>query len=230
MHRYRNGVSGLQANLDDYAFLVHGLLALYEATFELRHLQQAIRLNRLMLEHFWDEKKGGFFFTPDDGEVLIARQKEAYDGAVPSGNSIALTNLLHIGRITGKPLYEERANELMRMFGQPVNRHPSGFSAMLAGIDFVSGSSKEIVIVGDRDHEDTKAFLREIQGSYLPNKVLLLKETENQDDLAEVAPYTATMLALNGVATVYVCENYQCNQPVIDIASLRALLDTNGVA
>ena len=224
LHRYREGVAGIQANLDDYAFLVYGLLNLYEATFDTAHLRFAIDLNSRMVSQFWDEKQGGFFFTASDAETLITRSKEAYDGAIPSGNSIALLNLLHIGRITGQIAYEEKAEKLLRMFAQPINKHPSSFSAMVAGIDFSNGPAYEIVVVGEQDDDATQALINEIRTQYLPNKVLLLKDSRNIEALSEIAPYTKDMKALNGYASVYVCENYQCNRPVTEVASLRELL------
>lgn len=224
LHRFRNGRAGLQANLDDYAFFVYGLLALYRTTFDVAYLKQAIQLTDQMIQHFWDDTQGGFYFTPNDGEQLIARQKEAYDGAIPSGNSMALMNLLLIGRITGEPSYEERADTLLQAFGSPINRHPSGFTAMLAGVDFVSGASQEIVIVGEKNHPDTDALVDVIRNSYLPNSVVLHKNDETETDLAAIAPYTVSMTALNGKSAVYVCENYQCNRPVADVDALWELL------
>ena len=224
LHRYREGTAGIQANLDDYAFMVYGLLHLYEANFDAKHLQHAITLAKVMIEQFGDEAKGGFFFTARDAESLIARNKEAYDGAMPSGNSIALLNLLHIGRITGDAQFEEHAAQLMRMFAQPVNRQPMSFSALLAGVDFVEGPAYEIVIVGEPGDPDTQALISEVRAQFLPNKVVLLKDSRNIEALSEIAPYTKDMKALNGYATVYVCENYQCNQPVTEVVSLRELL------
>ena len=183
-----------------------------------------------MIAHFWDEDRGGFFFTPNDGEALIARQKEAYDGAIPSGNAIALINLLKIGRLTASPEYEEKANKLLQAFGNPINQHPSGFTAMLAGVDFVSGRSQEIVIVGDKDASDTIALIKTLRSFYLPNRVVVHKNDENASALAEIAPYTATMAALNGKSTVYVCENYQCNQPVSDLKELKDLLTNTAIS
>ncbi|MEM8488695.1 MAG: thioredoxin domain-containing protein [Bacteroidota bacterium] len=229
-HRFRNGEAGLQANLDDYAFYVAGLLALYEATFDHALLVQALALNEQMITHFYDETNGGFFFTPDDGEQLITRQKEAYDGAMPSGNSIALSNLLHLGRITGNTAYEEKAAALLQYFGAPINRHPSGFTALLAGIDFGEGPAYEIVVVGEKEDPATVKLLEAIQQQYIPNKVLLLKAEEHAEALGQLAPYTAAMQALNGVPTVYVCENYHCNQPVTSVDELLALLEAGNVA
>src|SRR5690606_20972821 len=108
MHRYREGAD-IQGNLDDYAFLIWGLIELYEAVFDVRYLREAVRLNQVLEEHFWDEEAGGFFFTADDGEELLIRKKEYYDGALPSGNSIALFNLLRLMHLTVDQKYEEKA-------------------------------------------------------------------------------------------------------------------------
>ena len=109
LHRYRDGEAAIPGNLDDYTFLIHGLLELYETTFEVDYLKKALALNGHLLKHFWDNKNGGFYFTADDGESLLIRQKEIYDGAIPSGNSIAMLNLLRLGRITADSSLEAKA-------------------------------------------------------------------------------------------------------------------------
>ncbi len=116
LHRFRNGEAGITGSIDDYAFMVSALIDLYETTFDVSLLKKAIELNDHMIKHFYDDKNGGFFFTPDYGEELIARNKEIYDGAIPSGNSAAIYNLLKLGRITGNTELEEKANETIRFF------------------------------------------------------------------------------------------------------------------
>ncbi len=223
LHRYREGNAGLQANLDDYAFLVWGLIELYQAGFDRNHLTWALELQDLTIEKFWDAENGGFFFSPFDGEPLIARNKEVYDGATPSGNSVALSNLLRLGRLTGRTEYEEKADRILRWFAPPILNHPSGFTAFLSGLSFSVGPAHEIVIVGQKGQEDTEVLLRVIRETYLPESVLLLKEPDD-DQVAHIAPFTEYMKALNGRAAVYVCQNYQCNQPLDDPAALRDLL------
>ncbi|PSQ69060.1 MAG: thioredoxin domain-containing protein, partial [Bacteroidetes bacterium QH_1_64_81] len=134
LHRYREGEAGIQATLDDYAFLTWGLLELYETTFELQWLRAAQEHLDASLDHFWDAEGGGFYMTPDDGEALIVRPKEATDGAMPSGNSIQLMNLLRLARFTGRTGYEERAAALSEWTGSSARSRPTGFTALLMGL------------------------------------------------------------------------------------------------
>lgn len=224
LHRYRAGEAGLQANVDDYAFTIWGLLELYDTTFDIGYLKSALHLQKHLTTHFWDADHGAYFFTPDDGEDLIVRQKEAYDGAAPSGNSVALSNLLRLGRLTGNTQFDEQADLLLRAFTPLLQKQPSGFTAMLLGLDFAIGPAKEIVVVSEQERDDTEALLQIIRGVYLPNKAVLLKTPDNASELAELAPFTESMQALNGKVTVYVCENYHCNQPVTGTKALQSLL------
>ena len=226
LHRYREGVSGIPGHLDDYAFLVWGLIELYRVEYEVEHLGWAVELTDLMLEKFWDEEKGGFYFASSDGEALIARTKEAYDGAIPSGNSIALMNLLRLSRMTGNTKYDEKADQMLRMFGAPMRRQPSGFTAMLLGLRFVQSKSYEIVVVGEKEADDTQKMMDVINNASMHHAALLVKDKNSKDLLDQVAPFTREMQALNGAATVYVCQDFQCNLPVNDPDELAALLKT----
>ncbi|HET6566330.1 MAG TPA: thioredoxin domain-containing protein [Rhodothermales bacterium] len=224
LHRYRDGRAGIQANVDDYAFLTWGLLELYEASFRVDYLEQAVALTDTLLDHFWDEA-GGFFFTPDDGEHLIARQKELYDGAVPSGNSIALLNLIRLARITGNPTFDKKADQLGQWAAGQVRRMPSGFSAFLMGLDFVLGPSREIVLVGRPEATDTEALLQAVRSVYLPDKVLLFRPAEHPPEaLLRLAPFVESQHGTDGKATLYVCRNYECHRPTTNVAEARALL------
>jgi uncharacterized protein YyaL (SSP411 family) len=224
MHRFREGEAGLQANLDDYAFMIWGWLELYQATFEVEYLAEAVNFQNQTNTRFWDDESGGFFFTPVDGEGLIARQKDAYDGAAPSGNSVALRNLLRLARLTGSASFDEQASKLLRAFAPAFQKLPSGFTAMLAGLDMAIGPVHEIVVVGKHGAADTRALLEAIDTVYDPNTVVLLKHPANAAALADLAPFTKSMEALTGKATVYVCENFHCNQPVTEPTALHSLL------
>jgi len=148
LHRFREGEAGVAAHLDDYAFLVWGLIETYEATFDARFLKTALELNKDMIRHFWDQQGGGLYFTSDDAENLIVRNKEVYDGALPSGNAVAMLNLLRLGRFTGEADLEDRAFKLQRGFSQQVRQFPSGYTQFLSAVDFSLGSSHEVVISG----------------------------------------------------------------------------------
>ncbi len=228
LHRFRRGDAALPGTLDDYAFLVWGLLELYETTFDAAYLDAALALNAHALAHFWDDDHGAFFFAPDDGEDLIVRQKEAYDGAIPSGNSVAMGNLLRLARLTGNTDLEERADALGRYFAQTVVQQPAGFTAMLAALDFAVGPSFEVVVAGDPATEDTRAMLRALRARYVPNKVVLLRpDGEETPDITRLAPFTEAQRALDGQATAYVCRHFRCERPTTDIDRMLALLEAD---
>jgi len=216
-HRWRGGEAGIQANLDDYAFVVWGLIELYEATFVPKYLQAAVTLNEKLVSEFWDDEKGGFFFTPHDGEKLISRQKEFYDGAIPSGNSIALSSLLRLSRLTGNTELEDRAARLSESASVLVNRMPSGFTGMLLGIDFAVGPTHEVVIAGDPDGSDTREMIAALRRQYLPNMVVIQRPERGEAEITRLAPYTATQQAIGGKATAYVCRNFVCDRPTTDL-------------
>jgi hypothetical protein len=217
LHRFRDGDAAFKGSLEDYAFFVWGLRELYEWDFDLAHLKAAVELNAEMLEHFWDKEQGGLFFTPDDGEELLMRQKEVYDGAIPSGNSVAALNLLRLGLLTGEQKLAEKARKLMKAFSAEIDSFPAAHANMMIALDLSMGPSCEIVIVGDEDKEDTKAMLMALNSRFVPNKVVLFKAPgEKGDALAELAPFTKDMKMIDGKATAYVCTGGSCKQPVTD--------------
>jgi len=225
LHRYRGGEAGLAAHVDDYAFMIWGLLELYEATFEVSYLQAALDLNETMLRLFWDDQEGGFYFTADDGEALLTRQKEIYDGAVPSGNSVAALNLLRLGRITARAGLEEKASRIGRVFARNVRKAPSAFTQLMVAVDFAVGPSCEVVIAGDSEAEDTGAMLAALRGVYVPNKVVLLRASEQQPpEITRIAGFTEAQTPLKESATAYICLNYSCKQPTTDTGEMLELL------
>ena len=225
LKRYRQGESSLPAHLEDYAFFSWGLLELYEATFDVKYLSESLRLTEIMTDLFWDESNGAFFFTADDGEEQIVRTKELYDGAIPSGNSVAALVLLRLGRITGKSEYENMAATIGKVFSKNVEQSPTAYTQLLLAVDFGIGPSYEIVVVGDRHSEDTQMMLRRIQESFLPNKVVILKPSDGQKrEVVRIAPFTETQVAINGKATAYVCQNYACEAPTTDITEMMSSL------
>ncbi|RMI13301.1 MAG: thioredoxin domain-containing protein [Calditrichaeota bacterium] len=228
MHRYRKGEVGITGYLDDYAFLIWGLLELYETTFDLRYLKNADELAEVTIDHFWDEAQGAFFFTPDDGEALLIRKKEIYDGAIPSGNSVMMLNLLRLGRITANPDLEKKAEAITRAFSGYVSEHPVATTFLMCGLDFATGPTHEVVIVGEPEQEDTRAMLAAIREAFLPNKVLLLRTSTVEEELGKIAPYTRQMTAVEGRATAYVCQNYACELPTTEVAKMRELLGLSG--
>jgi hypothetical protein len=214
LHRYRDGDAAISANADDYAFLAMGLFDLYEATYEPRYLGESARLTSEMLELFWDEDNGGLFFTPDDGEQLLTRRKEIYDGAVPSANSVALLNLLRLGSAAARPELEERADALGRAFAGAIARHPAGHTMFLSALDYGLGPSVELIIVGDGAGKDTRALLAATRARFLPNKVVLLRPPGEAGDLLALVPWIEHHVQVDGRATAYVCRDHECRLPI----------------
>ena len=225
LHRYREGEAGIPGHLDDYAFLTWGLLELYETTFKERWLSTALDLSRTLLEHFWDDASGALYLTPDDGEQLLVRQKEIYDGAIPSGNSIAAQTLLRLGRMTGNVDWEGRAEKIGRAFSQEVTRAPAGCTQLLQAVDFGVGSSREVVIAGDSRKEDTATLVRAIHREFLPHKVLLLRPMEEDPPgIGKLVPSILGQRSLGGQATAYVCTNFACESPTTDLGQMLRTL------
>jgi uncharacterized protein YyaL (SSP411 family) len=225
LHRYREGQSGITANLDDYAFLVWGLIELYEATLDAHYLEAALKMNEEMLKHFWDDKSSGLFFTPDDGEALIVRKKEIYDGAVPSGNAVAMLNLLRLARFTGNTHLEERALELGRAFSKAVNQFASGYTQFLVAVDFAIGPSYEVVVVGNSETDDTRKMLEALRTCFIPNKVTVFRPTDIESPLIDgLAEYVKYQVSLDGKATAYVCTNFACKEPTTEVDKMLDLI------
>jgi hypothetical protein len=220
--RYREGHVARGGYLDDYTFLVWGLLELYEASFELRYLEAAARIHERTMELFWDQRDGGFFLTPSDGERLIARGKEIYDGALPSGNSVGVLNLLRLARMTGRTDWEESAEQAFRYFSGTVAGFPMAYTQFLNALDFAFGPSREIVLVGERNDSLLRAGVQEIHRSFLPRKVVMLKEPSDRG-LAAVAPHLEGITSMDEPA-VYVCEGYSCQKPLRSLHDLRLAL------
>jgi len=215
-HRYRDGEVAVKAFLDDYSFFIWGLIELYEATFETRYLEQALDLNRTLLEDFWDEA-GGLYFTAKGAESLLVRQKDLYDGALPSGNSVEFWNLLRLARITGDTDLEEKASKLEQAFSGRVGQFASAFTQMMVGVDFAVGPSQEIVVVGHTGAADTERMLDTLQTSFLPNKVLLFRPSGSKPPvITRIAPFTEPLTSQKGQATAYVCYQYSCQFPTTD--------------
>ena len=202
--------------LDDYAFLVWGLLNLYEATFDVRHLRSAINLNEEAVRLFRDAKSGRFYITANDAEALLVRPREVGDGAIPSGNSVQLMNLVRLSRITARPEYETYAAEVLRAASDDVSLAPSASTFLLSALDFSIGPSQEIVLSG----KDVAAMKRAVYARFAPNKVVVHRPPGDAPPIVKIAPYTEPQRAINGKATAYVCTNYMCRLPITDAAKL----------
>ncbi|GIQ66753.1 thioredoxin domain-containing protein [Paenibacillus cisolokensis] len=226
--RYRDGEAAYEAYLDDYAFLVWGLIELYEAGFDIGHLQAAIELNERMIELFRDEHQGGLFFTGADGEKLFARGKEIYDGAMPSGNSVAALNLQRLARLTGDAQLAELAERQLEAFAGAVRRYPPGYAMYLIALDYATSAGGEIVIAGSRDEEETRRMIEAAHRGFRPHtEVLLAVPGPEAAALERLVPAVAGKMPVRGNPAAYVCVNFACQAPVTDAASLKALLDAD---
>ncbi|MGP8152791.1 MAG: thioredoxin domain-containing protein [Smithella sp.] len=227
LHRYRDGHAAIEASLDDYSFLVWALLELYEATFQTQHLLKALEYQSLLFDCFRDDKDGGFFFTPNDAEELLTRPREIYDGAIPSGNSVAYINALRLSRITGDADMDKRAHEIYRAFRAQADAMPTAFTQFLCGLDFAIGPSSEVIIAGNMDQKDTQAMLAALRRNFVPNKIVIFRPaTLAQPDIEIIAPFVQSHPAINGQTTAYVCTNFTCALPTNDPQKMIELLNT----
>ncbi|MCG3254115.1 MAG: thioredoxin domain-containing protein, partial [Candidatus Heimdallarchaeota archaeon] len=226
VHRYREGEIAINGMIDDYAFTIWALLELYETTFKVEYLKKAIQYNDKMIEHFWDKNKGGFFFTPDDGEELIVRKKEIYDGAIPSGNSVAMLNMIRISRITMDLSLEEKAVQMNKLFSTTIEQSLLSFTLFLSALEYTFGPSFEVVIVGNLNKTDTNEMLQALRSEYIPNKIVLfLPSDEEKPEISNVTDFVKYKSMKNGKATVYVCINRFCKFPTDDINKMLQLLN-----
>jgi uncharacterized protein YyaL (SSP411 family) len=226
LHRFREGEAAVPGMLDDYAFLIWGLLELYEATFDAETLKTALELADNTVDHFHDEKGGGFFFTADDGEEILFRQKDSYDGAIPSGNSVIMLDLLRLSRITGRSDLEQKAVGVSRAFARNIGQMPSAYSQLMVALEFLAGPQFEIVIAGKPGAKDTQEMLDAVRRAFLPNRVLLLRpQGAGSGAIAAIAPYTKDMKAGGDRATAYVCRNFACATPVRTVEEMLGLFE-----
>jgi uncharacterized protein YyaL (SSP411 family) len=225
LHRYRDGEVAVHGFLDDYAFFIWGLLELYESTFNVDYLKQAIHYNNILLKHFWDDNKGGFYFTPDYGEHIITRKKEIYDGAIPSGNSVAILNLLKLSRITMDMDFENKALDIVKVFSLIIENSSLGNTMTLSGLEFAYGPTFEVVIIGNEDSDDTKKMLKALRELYAPNKIVLFVPINKESpEILEITDFVKHKTSKDGKATAHVCINRFCKFPTTEIAKMIELL------
>jgi uncharacterized protein YyaL (SSP411 family) len=220
----QGGEPRLNAYLEDYAYLLDGLVSLYEATFEPRWVSAALELVKVMIEQFWDNAEGGFFYTGRDHEALIARTRDAHDNATPSGTAMAVTALLRLVKLTGRADLQEKAEATLRLYRGLLASHPLSAGQLLIALDFWLGPVQEVAIVGDPAVEDTRRVLRAAHAGFQPRRVLALKPPSGDSpSLAEIA-LLAGKTASGGVVTTYICQNFACQAPLIGAEAAEAAL------
>jgi uncharacterized protein YyaL (SSP411 family) len=222
MRVFHGGESQVKGYSEDYAFFIQALIDLYEATFELEWLKEAEDLNRSMIDQFWDEKNGGFFFAGKQNEPLIARSKNPYDNAIPSANSVAVFNLIRLGYLTGEESFKSKAEQILHLFHKFLDQHPTGFSQMLSGLSFFL-NPQEIGVIGPRNDPKTRAMLKEIYHAYLPNKILSLRDP--QESIKEKWLTFLTEKEIPEVPTAFVCKGFTCLPSVRNEEELKKILE-----
>ncbi len=225
LRRYRDGEAALPAYLDDYAFLVYGLIQLYEASFKPSYLALAVELNNQMIEIFRDGDHAILNFSGQGNEELLAVNQDLYDGALPAGNSVALINILKLARITDDRQLQTRAEKMAGAIMAEAEGYLPGYTMFMNGVDFMIGPTGEIVIAGEPDSEATRAMKRVISRTFSPNKVLLLHPPGPAGKAIEkIAPYSKYQQMIEERTTVYLCRDYSCEAPVGEPEKFRELL------
>ena len=218
LRSYANGEARVAGYLDDYAFLIAGLLDLYEATSDPRWLEVALSLDGVLTNGF-EDADGGFFRTSDEHESMLTREKPGYDGAEPSGNSVQLLNLVRLHEFTTDDAYRQRAERTLRAFGATLSRAPFALSEMLLAVDFQLDTPKEILIITPGARDDAAPFLAELRATFLPNRILtVVPEGDQFAAHAALVPLVEGKFARDGDTTAYVCENRICDLPTTDPA------------
>ena len=222
LRTYKDGNAKLNGYLEDYAFLIDGLLALHEVTLNAEWLERAIALGNDMARLFWDEATGQFFDTGDDHEALVVRPKDIMDNAIPCGGSMAAEALLRLAVITGDAELQRRAATALRSVRNLMARFPTAAGHWLGALDFYLSKPKEIVIVGTPGNAAADALLRAANRHYMPNRVML--GMADAADAIDGVPLLANRGKIDGLPTAYVCENYVCRLPVNDADALARQL------
>jgi hypothetical protein len=226
LHRFRDGEARFKGQLDDYAFLVQALIDLYEASFNIDWLSTALSLTEQMNRLFYDQDDGGFFDTTGKDTSVLVRTKEWYDGAEPSGNSIAILNLIRLAHLTNNATYDRMARESLRHFSERLSEQPHATPQFLVALDMSLSRPVQIIIVGSSSDQSTRSLLAEVHFRFIPCKVLLLADgKEGQAFLSGHVPFLAKLAKINREPTAYVCEDFTCQLPTADPAMLARLLD-----
>ena len=224
LRTYRNGEAKLNGYLEDYAFLIDGLLALHEATLDGRWLDESISLGEAMVDLFWEESEGRFYDTGRDHEELVLRPRDYTDNATPCGSSMAADVLLRLAVVTGDSEHQRRAVTSLRSVRELMSRFPTGAGHWLGALDFYLSTPKEIAIVGGAGDAETNALLSEVSRRYLPNRVLVGSAGNGTAEARSGVPLLEDRDRVDGKPTAYVCENYACSLPVTEPAALAAQL------
>jgi uncharacterized protein len=218
-HRYVKGERAVEGFLDDYAFLTWGLLEIYEANFQIQYLQAAQQLTKTIIGKFWDEKDGGFFFNATRDNAALPRIKQVYDGALPSGNSVAMLNLQRLGALTNESGHKEIVGKMSRAFSEEVKGAPWAHAFMLCAVDFAVGPICNVILIGALNEPGVEEMLAALRKSYLPNVVVSIQPPSPLIGVGYEK--------LEGKATAYVCRDQMCLPPTNQISKMLQLLEND---
>ena len=222
---YREGRSDIEGFADDYAFVIQGLIDLYEASFDIEWLKLAVQLQETQGRLFFDEKNGGYFSTSGKDQNVFLRMKDDNDGAEPAASSVAALNLLRLSQVRDDPQLTERARKTIDAFAATLSHFPSAMPQMLVALDFSLSKPRQIVIAGKKDAPETKALLKEVHRHFLPKTILLLADgDEGQKYLGQKNEAIRAMSMVNRKPAAYVCESFTCKAPVTGAGQLAELL------
>ncbi|OFV99452.1 MAG: hypothetical protein A3F68_09005 [Acidobacteria bacterium RIFCSPLOWO2_12_FULL_54_10] len=226
LRSYRSGKAHLTAYVDDYAFMIDGLITLFEVSGDISWLNESERLLEIAIRFYWDDQDGGFFFTASDHEKLILRSKLAGDSAIPSGNSVMIGNLLRMAQLLGKHDYRDKAGAILSLFSGNATQSPFGHERFLSGLETWHEGYKEIAIVGPLDDPRTQELRQVVYRQHLPNRLVVLLDPSNSsaDTIISRVPLLAGKQMISSKPAAYVCRNYACQQPVTDPLDLSRQL------
>jgi uncharacterized protein YyaL (SSP411 family) len=216
LHRVKDGDAAIKGMADDYAFTIWGLVELYQATQNHVFLEKALKIQAVFDREFWDDEFGGYYFTASEAEKLLGRQKEIYDGAIPSSNSVALRNLYHLSRLTGESGFEERAEQLVRSFSVQVEDAPAGYTFVLDSFQLLKANSVEVVITAQDESDEVMKMIKTVKQNSPPGSVILLKTDSNRESLKKISPFTESY-PTSDTPAVYICKNFACKAPVYSV-------------
>jgi len=222
LHRYKEGKAEITGMADDYAFTIWGFIELYHSTFDPQYLEKALKLQKVYDNHFWDPEHGGYYFTPDDGEEILGRQKEIYDGALPSSNSVSILNGFRLSRLTGDSGFEEKSDRILNAFSNVIEKSPAGYTFALITPLLKRQSPAEIVITCESKTDEAEEILNYLAQTDRLKNSIILKTDSIKSLLDELAPFTNNFPVKDQPA-VYVCRDFSCDAPVTSLEEVKAI-------
>ncbi|REL33536.1 thioredoxin domain-containing protein [Rhodohalobacter sp. SW132] len=227
LHRFRDGDAAIEGMADDYCSVIWGLIELHQTTYDPHYLEKAIWLQDKFSEQFLDTEYGGYFFTSESGETLLGRQKEIYDGALPSSNSIAALNTFRLARLTGNMDYDSASEQIFSAFSKVIEDNPAGYTSALTTQLVKENQPVEVVISGSRDSEEFNRVIGVMHKADRWKHSLILKTPQNSEKTEQLSPFLQSFPGDEKIA-IYVCRNFACEQPVHTAEDLQNLLDDFG--